>query len=615
MARHFGMEQWTLFIVQPPLLLSLIMRLQRQHRSCIINFYKLLSASMVSRSSCDGIAPSNLPHAWKATLVSREAKAVLFPLALNISFSITCFVPASISSALLQAFRLSIFRTPQPIFCAFSFVNIIESTAFHFPLFTRFCVSVSGAMDAGQRDKGKKPVFTIERGNPPGHQGWPPGMRPLSDIRELTEPSLVDALEKRPSASVHRQPSITRQSSLRRGPSLKRAGSVRIVEPIGSSSSSYREDMMASESTIDTPESLRDGSSLYSIPISSIPARQSSNIRERPRHHRSTTSRSSPTPLQRNASRTIPYRGTSHSPVKQVRARLDAVGSDTSRRVPSGTFIRNPVPRDILEFPTHRHPRIGVDLQIGAPLFVGGGTVEGYVRVIVDEADKARNKKSLTLGRIAVDLVGTEETSSNRKAIFLSLGTELIDSTHPPPRNMVEPQDFPDDDCFWSLIPSFTSLPFVISLPLDTGPPPFHSKHARIRFVLCATVLIKDGGRQYLVRCSEDISVLPTYDRMCIPSGQTGKTQADSPATAEKALRSLPSPLTASDEQSFSRSGLLETAKITAGLHRQVWISGSSIFVDIHIANGSRKTIKKLELSLERDILCYRHVRPLVRYS
>ncbi|KAG9915545.1 hypothetical protein KCV02_g13339, partial [Aureobasidium melanogenum] len=252
------------------------------------------------------------------------------------------------------------------------------------------------------------------------------------------------------------------------------------------------------------------------------------------------------------------------------------------------TFIRNPIPRDILEFPTHRHPRIGVDLQIAAPLFVGGGTVEGFVRVIVDEADKSRIKKSLTLGRIAVDLVGTEETSSNRKAVFLSLGTELIDSTHPPPRNMIEPQDFPDADCFWSLIPSFTSLPFVISLPLDTGPPPFHSKHARIRFVLCATILIKDGGRQYLVRCSEDIAVLPTYD-------------------PEKALRSLPSPLTASDEQSFSKSGTIETAKMTAGLHRQVWVSGSSIFVDIHIANGSRKTIKKLDLSLERDILCYRH--------
>jgi hypothetical protein len=367
-------------------------------------------------------------------------------------------------------------------------------------------------MEGAHRAKVKKPVFTIERATPPT-QAWPPGMRPLSDIRELTEPSLVDVLDKRPAASHYRQNSATRQSSLKRGPSMKRAGSVRIVEPVGSSSSSYREDPMASESTMDTPESLRDASSLYSIPISSVPARQSSATRDRPHVHRATTSKSSPTPFQRNSSRTIPFRGTSKSPIKQVAARLDAVGSDTSRRVPSGTFIRNPVPRDILEFPTHRHPRIGVDLQIAAPLFVGGGTVEGFVRVVVDEADKARNKKSLTLGRIAVDLVGTEETSSNRKAIFLSLGTELIDSTHPPPRNMVEPQDFPDADCFWSLIPSFTSLPFVVSLPLDTGPPPFHSKHAKIRFVLCATVLIKDGGRKYLVRCSQDISVLPTYDR------------------------------------------------------------------------------------------------------
>ena len=489
---------------------------------------------------------------------------------------------------------------------SFSVFVTIQATA-------QSCISSSSileqhSMDEGQRDKGKKPVFTIERGNAPGHQGWPPGMRPLSDIRELTEPSLVDPLEKRPTVSIHRQPSTSRQSSLRRGPSLKHAGSVRIVEPVESSSSSYRDDLVVSESTIDTPESLRDESSLYSIPISSIPARQSSITRDRPRHYRSITSRSSPTPLQRNVSRTIPYRGQTRSPVKQVKARLDAVGSDTARRTPSGTFIRNPVPRDILEFPTHRHPRIGVDLQIAAPLFVGGGTVEGLVRVIVDEADKSRNKKSLTLGRIAVDLVGTEETSSNRKAIFLSLGTELIDSTHPPPRNMVEPQDFPDADCFWSLIPSFTSLPFVISLPLDTGPPPFHSKHARIRFVLCATILIKDGDRQYLVRCSEDISVLPTYDRTFVPEGETGGTVTNGLVIAEKALRSLPSPLTASDEQAFPRTGLLETAKLTAGLHRQVWVSGSSIFVDVHIANGSRKTIRKLDLSLERDILCYRHV-------
>lgn len=77
---------------------------------------------------------------------------------------------------------------------------------------------------------------------------------------------------------------------------------------------------------------------------------------------------------------------------------------------------------------------------------------------------------------------------------------------------------------------------------------------------------------------------------------------------AEKALMSLPSPLTASDEWLKPRDTTVELVRLTAGLHRQVWVSGTSIYVDVHIANHSRKTIKKIELHLERDILCYKHV-------
>jgi hypothetical protein len=71
---------------------------------------------------------------------------------------------------------------------------------------------------------------------------------------------------------------------------------------------------------------------------------------------------------------------------------------------------------------------------------------------------------------------------------------------------------------------------------------------------------------------------------------------------------SLPSPLTASDEWIKLRETTMEVVRVTAGLHRQVWVSGTSIYVDVHIANNSRKTIKKIELQLERDILCYKHV-------
>jgi len=78
--------------------------------------------------------------------------------------------------------------------------------------------------------------------------------------------------------------------------------------------------------------------------------------------------------------------------------------------------------------------------------------------------------------------------------------------------------------------------------------------------------------------------------------------------TAEKALMSLPSPLTASDEWIKPRETTVEVVRVTAGLHRQVWVSGTSLYVDVHVANNSRKLVKKIELQLERDILCYKHV-------
>lgn len=74
---------------------------------------------------------------------------------------------------------------------------------------------------------------------------------------------------------------------------------------------------------------------------------------------------------------------------------------------------------------------------------------------------------------------------------------------------------------------------------------------------------------------------------------------------------SLPSPLTASDEYIRHRDSGIETIKVTAGLHRQVWVSGTNIFVDVHIANKSKKVVKRLELQLERDVLFYKHVSPL----
>ena len=423
------------------------------------------------------------------------------------------------------------------------------------------------------------------------------GPRPLSDIRELSEPSIIDNIVQRSAKQIQPRLGATRANSLRHKASMKRAGSVNSSKrPIGQAHARSHSAENGSSSYSSTPEP----DSFYSIPKSSVPRRSSSQTHaQRPTrtHARKPSIRAAPpSSHQKFEGFTVPNRGQSRSPVKEAGWQLDAVKSDTSRRVPSRTHVRTPHPTDMLDFPSHRHPRVKLELQVSAPLFAGGGSVEGQVKITVDENERLRSRRSMGIGAVSVDLLGFEDMPGSRKATFLAVGTELLDTSHPPPPNMVEPANplAPSDEKFWTLSPSTSTLPFMISLPLDTGPPPFQSKIASVRFLLCATALIRDAGKQYRVRTSQDIPVLATYD-------------------PEKALTSLPSPLTAADELSMPRFGRCETVRLTAGLHRQVWVSGSSIFVDVHIANKSHKPVKRLELNLERDILCYKHAPAATR--
>lgn len=195
-------------------------------------------------------------------------------------------------------------------------------------------------------------------------------------------------------------------------------------------------------------------------------------------------------------------------------SKYDAISHDTHRRLPSRTFIREPLSNELIEFPTHRHPRVELGLDLSAGIFVGGGSVEGTVQITIDEADRIRHRRTLDIARISIDLLGLEEMVGNRRSVFVNLATELIDEDNPPPANMVDSQEQIDsNNPFWHLMPSVTNLPFMLSLPLNVGPPPFQSKNARIRYLVCVSLLIRDCGKQYIVRTSEEVTVLSVYDR------------------------------------------------------------------------------------------------------
>ena len=374
--------------------------------------------------------------------------------------------------------------------------------------------------------------------------------RPLSDIRELTEPSLADTLPRKPPFECN-LPRSTSRSELSRKPSVAsrrpsidtRFGENREPDRKASIDSNGARSVHRGRPASRTPSPPSPAdlsiSSIYSIPPGSIPPRSSSRVRARsasrtrqppppvppisitqrvPAPATLSTVPSLPLPPPRGAGDTIPRRGHSQSPVRHVAARLDPISHDTHRRVPSRTFIREPLSTELLEFPTHRHPRVHLGLGLSASIFVGGGSIEGTVQINIDDADRIRHRKTLAIARISIDLLGIEEMTGNRRSVFLNLATELIDEDNPPPQNMVDSQEqIGRDDPFWHLMPSITNLPFMMSLPLNVGPPPFQSKNAKIRYVLCVSLLVRDQGRQYIVRASEDISVLSVYDRMQNP--------------------------------------------------------------------------------------------------
>ena len=265
------------------------------------------------------------------------------------------------------------------------------------------------------------------------------------------------------------------------------------------------------------------GTSTASLPPASLPQRKSS--RSRLQRKSSQLSRASferpalPPPPPRGVGHTVTGRGQSTSPVRTAARRYDSVSSDL-QRVPSRTFVRSVRPLDILDVPELHHSRAHLHMQVAGPLFMSGGTIEGHITLTVDSGSSTKKRRSrpvMSIGRLSVDVLGVE-SADGRRWIFRSLASELIDEVNPPPSTMVAgPRK--GSDAFWEVMPSSSVLPFRLNLPINMGPPPYASKHASIKYILCATLVLRISGKAHFVRSSSEIAVMTVHDRACVPRG------------------------------------------------------------------------------------------------
>lgn len=338
--------------------------------------------------------------------------------------------------------------------------------------------------------------------------------RPLSDIRELTEPSVADAATHTKSHHVQhiaRPIPVARKSSLKQSRSSEKQQQLNTVRIVGSQPATAYPMRLIDHGRSPNDYLTTEPSSTYSLSpmqgMDHLTRGESSNTPYTPRA--APQAMSSEGPLRPVHEARLSERGEHPRHLKSRATQRD------ERDLVFQTHDNSSSATEVVDRPSCRHPRIVACFQTLAPLFVGGSSLEGYLQVIIDGAYRARQRPDLELSTISVDLVGVEELASHRRrAVFLSLGQDLVTARSPPPETMIKSDSRTKSDLqSWVLRPSRSLLPLRMTLPLDIGPVPFKSKHARIRYQLSATLNVVENKTAYTVRCSQDVYLVPTYDR------------------------------------------------------------------------------------------------------
>lgn len=228
-------------------------------------------------------------------------------------------------------------------------------------------------------------------------------------------------------------------------------------------------------------------------PLTRIPERRSSRLFHPQEPSRSTgeASVALPAPISSFGPSLKPpdlvtLRGKSVSPIRRP----------TVKGHGSRTYIPAVLPTAILDLQKLTHPRLTLDVRLSAPLFMGGATVEGDVRILIDRGFSNRRRSSLPslkLQRVSVSVVGIEYVKG-RQELFRALTTNVVRISDPP-------------------IAADVTKSFSLDLPVLMGPPPYKSRKAGIKYVVSCLAEAQIAGKAHFVRQSKDITVLTAHDR------------------------------------------------------------------------------------------------------
>lgn len=227
----------------------------------------------------------------------------------------------------------------------------------------------------------------------------------------------------------------------------------------------------------------------------------------------------------------------------------------------------------------YKHPHVTLSLSLQSSLFMAGDIIPGFIWVSPTVRARDPALALLKLSGIQVEFWGFEEASGRGRSVFVSVKTQpTFDSCQ-------EPSCLRQNSLS---IRHTAGFPFELRIPPDVVLPSFASKFARVRYFMTCSATIQDSGRYCLLQTPYEVSVFPLLD-------------------PDIAWTPFSQPLTASDVW-HDPSSPSQTVQLTVGLFRPVWISGTSLFLDVNVANQYHRPTRKLEIQLEREVVRYRSI-------
>ncbi|KAF8580147.1 hypothetical protein K439DRAFT_1648288 [Ramaria rubella] len=230
--------------------------------------------------------------------------------------------------------------------------------------------------------------------------------------------------------------------------------------------------------------------------------------------------------------------------------------------------------------------RVEMDILLDSETYVEGESMTGRVHVKVRNTRKGESVVLMAGGKLQV--VGFEGIyNNNDRHMFYqhSAPLSIISSS-----SHVLYSSSPDNEGFSQTSEGHHIIPFAMKLPLDEGAKGCFNDHSGVvvRYIVIVSFKLKDLATS---KCSiahfyRSCDIYPYYNPSLI-------------------LASATQPLFSTAARHVFRGGAGKL-KLTAILHRSVWVAGQRCYVGIAVDNDSRKSVKGLTLSLIRTTTIFR---------